>query len=97
MNKIIKGKNRNNKAAAALFVLQVIVGICPVLLLMAFVWLKLYETPITAAVVIILIFLCNGFCSIGNCPCADLLWTRGQERNKSKQPVTRFYNTRKTR
>ena len=35
MNKIIKGKNRNNKAAAALFVLQVIVGICPVLLLVA--------------------------------------------------------------
>ena len=59
MNKIIKGKNRNNKAAAALFVLQVIVGICPVLLLVAFVWLKLYETPITAAVVIVLIFLCN--------------------------------------
>ncbi len=59
MNKVIKGKNRNNKMAVLLFVFQVIVGICPVLLLVAFVWFKLYETPITAAVVIILIFLCN--------------------------------------
>lgn len=45
--------------AAALFVFQVVVAVMPVLLLVAFVWLRLYETPITAAVTIILIFLCN--------------------------------------
>ena len=39
--------------------LQVLLGVCPVLLLISFVWLKLYNMKITAIVVIILIFLCN--------------------------------------
>lgn len=59
MNKVIRGRNKNNKMVILLFVLQVIVGIMPVLLLIAFVWLKLYTQPISAAVVIALILLCN--------------------------------------
>lgn len=34
-------------------------GVMPVLLLIFFVWKKLYNTPITATVFIVLIFLCN--------------------------------------
>lgn len=59
MNKVIRGRNKNNKKVIVLFVLQVIVGMMPVLLLIAFVWLKLYTQPISAAVVIGLIMLCN--------------------------------------
>ncbi len=59
MNKIIRGRNANTKKVKALFVAQVIVGVAPVLLLVLFVWLKLYQTPIVAAVFILLIFLCN--------------------------------------
>lgn len=59
MNKIIRGKNTNNKKVIALFVAQVFTGVSPVILLIAFVWFELYDTPIIAAVFIGLIFLCN--------------------------------------
>ena len=59
MNKVNKSKNANNKRVATLFVFQVIAGVMPVLLLVAFVWLKLYRIPILAAVAIGLILLCN--------------------------------------
>ena len=59
MNKVIRGRNKNNKKVIVLFVLQVMLGMMPVLLLIAFVWLKLYIQPISAAVVIGLILLCN--------------------------------------
>ena len=59
MNKIIRCKNTNNAKIIVLAAFQVILGVCPVLLLISFVWLKLYNMKITAIVVIILIFLCN--------------------------------------
>lgn len=59
MNKIIRGRNNNNKKVKVLFVLQVVLGVMPVLLLIFFVWRELYKTPITGTVFIILIFLCN--------------------------------------
>ena len=59
MNKVIRGRNKNNKKVIVLFVLQVVLGMMPVLLLIAFVLLKLYTQPISAAVVIGLILLCN--------------------------------------
>lgn len=59
MNKIIRGKNVNTKKVRVLFIAQVVMGVMPVLLLIFFVWQKLYQTPIVAAVFIILIFLCN--------------------------------------
>lgn len=59
MNKVINGRNANNKKVIALFVAQVVMGVMPVLLLIVFVWLQLYNTPIIAAVFIVLIFLCN--------------------------------------
>lgn len=59
MNKVYNSGNGNNKKAAVLFVLQVILGMMPVLLLIAFVMLRLYTMPIIAAVVIFLILLCN--------------------------------------
>ncbi len=60
MNKIIKGKNLNSKRVAALIILQIAVGILPIFLLVAFVWLRLYQMPVAAAIVIGLILLCNG-------------------------------------
>ena len=66
MNKVNKSSNINNKRAATLFVTQVILGVMPVLLLVAFVWFKLYRIPILAAVAIGLILLCNlGYILIG--------------------------------
>lgn len=60
MNKVIKGRNQNNKKAAALFVFQVILGMMPILLLIAFVMFHIYlYSPILAAVFILLIFFCN--------------------------------------
>lgn len=60
MNKVVKGKNTNNKKAIVLFVFQVILGMMPVLLLIAFVMLEIYrKAPLIAAVVILLIFFCN--------------------------------------
>ncbi len=59
MNKVIRCKNTNNKRIIVLVIMQVFLGVAPVLLLISFVWFKLYETKITAIVVISLIFLCN--------------------------------------
>lgn len=59
MNKYIKCKNTNNARIVLLAALQVFLGVCPVLLLVAFVSFKLYEVKVTAIIVIILIFLCN--------------------------------------
>lgn len=59
MNKVIRCKNTNNKKIAGLLISQVICGVMPVVLLAAFVLLKLYENKIIALVAIILIFLCN--------------------------------------
>lgn len=59
MNKVIRGRNANNKKVVGLFVAQVIVGVMPVLLLIAFVAFQLYDNPIIAAVFIALILLCN--------------------------------------
>ena len=59
MNKIIRGRNINNAKVIALFIAQVITGVAPVLLLVAFVGFKLYTTLVTAVVFIVLIFLCN--------------------------------------
>lgn len=43
MNKVYKGKNKNMKKIPALFVCQVILGLLPFLLLIAFLVFKLYE------------------------------------------------------
>lgn len=59
MNKVIRCKNNNNRKVFVLLLLQVFLGICPVLLLLFFVLFHLYETQITAIVAIALIFLCN--------------------------------------
>ena len=59
MNKVIRCKNNNNRKVFALLIAQVFLGVCPVLLLVLFVWFKMYETQITAIVAIALIFLCN--------------------------------------
>lgn len=59
MKNVYRGRNKNNKRVAALFVAQVIMGMMPVLMLIAFVFLNLYRYPFLAAVVIVLIFLCN--------------------------------------
>ncbi len=59
MNKVINGNNTNNKKVVGLFVAQVIVGVMPVILLILFVWLQLYNTQIVAIIFILLIFACN--------------------------------------
>lgn len=59
MNKVIRCKNTNNKKIVILFILQVVCGVMPVVLLAAFVLMKMYETKITAVIAIVLIFLCN--------------------------------------
>ncbi len=59
MNKVIHGSNVNHKKVVGLFVGQVIAGVMPVLLLIIFVWLKLYNTQIVAIIFILLIFACN--------------------------------------
>ncbi|MCH5206798.1 MAG: NERD domain-containing protein [Oscillospiraceae bacterium] len=59
MNKVIRCKNTNNKRIVALLVLQVFMGVSPVLLLISFVMFRLYEHKIIAIVIIVLIFLCN--------------------------------------
>ena len=59
MNKVIRCKNTNNRKVFALLLTQVFLGVSPVLLLVFFVLLKMYETKITAIVIIALIFLCN--------------------------------------
>ena len=52
MNKIIRGRNNNTKKVKLLFISQVVLGVMPVLLLIFFVWKRLYTTPIIAAVFI---------------------------------------------
>ena len=59
MNRIIRCKNANNRKIAGLLVLQVILGVAPVLLLIAFVMFKMYETKPLGFVIIGLIFACN--------------------------------------
>ena len=59
MNKVINGRNTNNAKAKGLFILQVIIGVTPVLLLILFVWLELYRQPISATVIIAMILMCN--------------------------------------
>ena len=60
MNKVYRCKNTNNKRLIVLFIMQVFLGVFPVLLLISFVMFQLYEkNKILAIVVIILIFLCN--------------------------------------
>ena len=59
MNKVIRCKNTNNKRIVALLVLQVFMGVSPILLLISFVMFRLYEHKIIAVVIIVLIFLCN--------------------------------------
>lgn len=59
MNKVIRCKNNNNRKVFALLLTQVFLGVAPVLMLVFFVILKMYEAKISAIVVIVLIFLCN--------------------------------------
>ncbi len=59
MNKVIRCKNTNNRRIIALGVAQVILGVSPVLMLIAFVWFRLFEIQITAIIFIALIALCN--------------------------------------
>ncbi len=59
MNKVIHGRNTNSHRVIALFVAQVVAGVMPVLLLIAFVMFELYNTKILAAIFILLIFACN--------------------------------------
>lgn len=59
MNKVINGTNANKKKAAALFVSQVVAGVMPVVLLIIFVSMQLYQNLVVAIVFILLIFSCN--------------------------------------
>lgn len=59
MNKVIRCRNTNNRKIIALLVVQVFLGVFPVLMLVAFVFLHLYEQRILAIVFIGLIFLSN--------------------------------------
>ncbi len=59
MKKVIRCKNVNNRKILALLIVQVVLGVAPVLMLIAFVGLELYEHKVLAIITIILIFLCN--------------------------------------
>lgn len=59
MNKFIRCKNNNNRKVFVLLLLQVFLGVCPVLLLALFVLKEMYEEKLLAIVIIVLIFLCN--------------------------------------
>lgn len=59
MNKVINGNNVNSKKVVGLFVAQVICGVMPVLLLLAFVFFHLYKIQVVAIIFILLIFGCN--------------------------------------
>lgn len=59
MNKVIRCRNKNNNKIIVLLVLQVFIGVAPVLMLISFVGFKMYEEKPLAIVFIILIFLCN--------------------------------------
>lgn len=59
MNKLIRCRNKNNHKILVLLILQVFMGVAPVLMLISFVGFKMYEKKPLAIVFIILIFLCN--------------------------------------
>lgn len=59
MNRIIRCKNANNRKIIVLLISQVFFGVAPVLLLIAFVWFKMYDAKPLGFVIIGLIFLCN--------------------------------------
>ena len=59
MKKVIRCKNSNNKKIIGLLIVQVFLGVAPVLLLISFVGFKMYERKVLAIVIIALIFLCN--------------------------------------
>lgn len=59
MNKLVRCKNKNNHKILVLLILQVFMGVSPVLMLISFVGFKMYEKKPLAIVFIILIFLCN--------------------------------------
>ncbi|MCH5204474.1 MAG: NERD domain-containing protein [Oscillospiraceae bacterium] len=59
MKKVIRCKNLNNRKILALLIIQVFMGVSPVLLLISFVSFRLYEHKILAIIIIVLIFLCN--------------------------------------
>lgn len=60
MKNVIRCRNTNNRKIVGLLVAQVILGVMPVLMLIAFVMFKLYEHKVFAIITIVLIFLCNG-------------------------------------
>ena len=59
VNKVIRCKNSNNKKIIGLLIVQVFLGVAPVLLLISFVSFKMYEHKVLAIIIIVLIFLCN--------------------------------------
>lgn len=59
MNKVYKCRNTNNRKIVALLAVQVFLVVCPVLMLLAFVFFRLFEQRILAIVFIGLIFLSN--------------------------------------
>ncbi|MGN0679522.1 MAG: nuclease-related domain-containing protein [Oscillospiraceae bacterium] len=59
MNKVIRCRNKNNRKIIVLLILQVLMGVAPVLMLISFVGFKMYNEKPLAIVFIILIFLCN--------------------------------------
>lgn len=59
MNKVIKCRNKNNKKLVGLLILQVMLGVAPVLMLISFVFFRMFEKKELAIIFIALIFLCN--------------------------------------
>lgn len=59
MKRVVRCKNINNRRIIALLIAQVILGVLPVLMLIAFVSFKLYEHRPLAIITIFLIFFCN--------------------------------------
>ncbi len=59
MNKVIRCKNKNNRKIIVLLILQVFMGVAPVLMLISFVMFRMFEKKPLAIVFIALIFLCN--------------------------------------
>lgn len=59
MNKVIRCKNTNNTRIILLAIAQIILGVIPVLMLIAFVWFRLFEIKVTAIIFIALIGMCN--------------------------------------
>lgn len=59
MKKVIRCKNLNNRRIIALLIIQVFLGVAPVLLLASFVGFSMYNDKLLAIIIIVLIFLCN--------------------------------------